>query len=134
MLDPLGPVTSGDEAVLNALQATDGPDEAGQPGSMNGGEGIAGSEKSDDDALTLPDATSLRHSHPLDIPVQGVDDLPEDVDVATQKTIPPPRKLQYLKKMKVQVQSNYWIVKTMYFIEYNNKWYLLYFYDCDCSV
>ena len=81
MLDPLGPVTSGDEAVLNAMQATDGPDEAGQPGSMNGGEGIAGSEKSDDDALTLPDATSLRHSHPLDIPVQGVDDLPEDVDV-----------------------------------------------------
>jgi len=60
-------------------------------------------------------------------------DLPEDWDIETGESIPPPRKLKYLNKIMVQVQYNYFVVKTMYFIESNDKWYLLYFDDCDCS-
>lgn len=47
--------------------------------------------------------------------------------------IPIPYKLKYLKKFVVQVQYDYWIEKTFYFVESNNKWFLLYINDCDCS-
>ncbi|MCH1401670.1 MAG: hypothetical protein L7U78_04015 [Schleiferiaceae bacterium] len=72
-------------------------------------------------------------STPDGIYYKQVYDLPEDWDVIKGESIPPPRKLKYLNKIMVQVQYNYWVVKTMYFIEFNDKWYLLYFDDCDCS-
>lgn len=72
-------------------------------------------------------------STPDGIYYKQVYDLPEDWDVIKGESIPPPRKLKYLNKIMVQVQYNYWVVKTMYFIESNDKWYLLYFDDCDCS-
>jgi len=72
-------------------------------------------------------------STPDGIYYKQVNNLPEDWDMETGESIPPPRKLKYLNKIMVQVQYNYWVVKTMYFIESNDKWYLLYFDDCDCS-
>ena len=72
-------------------------------------------------------------STPDGIYYKQVYDLPEDWDDETGESIPSPRKLKYMNKIMVQVQYNYWVVKTMYFIESNDKWYLLYFDDCDCS-
>lgn len=62
-----------------------------------------------------------------------VSDLPEDFNIEKAEWIPAPLMLKHLKKMAVQVQFDYWIVKTLYFVELNNKWFLLYIDDCDCS-
>ena len=62
-----------------------------------------------------------------------INKLPEDWDIEKDESIPSPQKLNYLKKFIVQIQYDSWIVKTFYFVESNNKWFLLYIYDCDCS-
>lgn len=49
------------------------------------------------------------------------------------KKIPTPGKYNNLKKMVVNIQYDKWIIKILYFIQYNSKWYLLYIDDCDCS-
>ncbi len=36
--------------------------------------------------------------------------------------------------MKVEIQNEKWITKTLYFIELENKWNLLYIYDCTCGL
>jgi hypothetical protein len=64
---------------------------------------------------------------------KNVSNLPEDWDMEKGESIPPPLKLKHLNKMIVQVQFDYWIAKTLYFVELNNKWFLLYINDCDCS-
>jgi len=64
---------------------------------------------------------------------KNVSNLPEDYDMMKGESIPPPLKLKNLNKMVVQVQFDYWIAKTLYFVELNNKWFLLYINDCDCS-
>jgi hypothetical protein len=35
--------------------------------------------------------------------------------------------------MVVKIQHKKWIIKTLYFIDYKNNWYLLYIDDCDCG-
>jgi len=72
-------------------------------------------------------------SSPNGIYFRQVNNLPEDTDLETGESIPPPLMLKHLKKMAVQVQFDYWIYKTLYFVELNNKWFLLYINDCDCS-
>ena len=64
---------------------------------------------------------------------KNVSNLPEDWDMEKGESIPPPLKLKHLNKMVVEVQFDYWIAKTLYFVELNNKWFLLYINDCDCS-
>ena len=41
--------------------------------------------------------------------------------------------LKHLKKMLVVIQMNHWKVASMYFVEFNNKWFLLYLDACDCT-
>jgi len=72
-------------------------------------------------------------SSPNGIYYRQVNNLPEDWDMEKGESIPPPSMLKHLKKMAVQVQFDYWIAKTLYFVELNNKWFLLYINDCDCS-
>ena len=72
-------------------------------------------------------------SSPNGVYYSQMNDLPEDWDMEKGESIPPPLKLKYLKKFMVQVQYDNWIVKTFYFVESNNKWFLLYINDCDCS-
>ena len=62
-----------------------------------------------------------------------VSELPKDYDMENDKAIPSPTKYKNLNKMKVEIQYKKWIIKTLYFIEYKTKWYLLYIDDCDCS-
>jgi hypothetical protein len=62
-----------------------------------------------------------------------VSELPEDYDMENNKAVPAPTKYKNLKKMKVEIQYKNWIIKSLYFIEYKTKWYLLYINDCDCS-
>jgi uncharacterized coiled-coil protein SlyX len=75
----------------------------------------------------------IEATSPNGIYYKQVTDLPTDWDMMTGKAIPPPLMLNPLKKMAVNVQHNFGIVKTFYFIESNNKWFLLYIDDCDCS-
>lgn len=72
-------------------------------------------------------------SSPNGVYYSQVNDLPEDWDMEKGVSISPPLKLKYLKKFVVQVQYDNWIAKTFYFVESNNKWFLLYINDCDCS-
>ena len=72
-------------------------------------------------------------SSPNGIYYSQVDKLPEDWDMEKGESIPTPQKLKYLKKFVVEVQYDSWIVKTFYFVESNNKWFLLYIDDCDCG-
>jgi hypothetical protein len=62
-----------------------------------------------------------------------VSELPEDWDMENGKRVPAPIKYKNLKKMKVDIQYKNMIIKSLYFIEYKTKWYLLYIDDCDCS-
>jgi len=62
-----------------------------------------------------------------------VSELPEDYDMENDKAVPTPTKYKNLKKMIVHIQYKKMIIKTLYFIEYKTKWYLLYIDDCDCS-
>jgi tetratricopeptide (TPR) repeat protein len=62
-----------------------------------------------------------------------VSELPTDWDPVDGTIIPSPNKYKNLKKMKVEIQYEKTIIKILYFIEYKNKWHLLYIYDCDCS-
>jgi hypothetical protein len=66
-------------------------------------------------------------SSPNGVYYSQVNDLPEYWEME------PPLKLKYLKKIVVQVQYDNWIAKTFYFVKSNNKWFLLYINDCDCS-
>jgi len=43
-------------------------------------------------------------------------------------------KFKNLKKMKVEIIIRGYLIKTFYFIDYKNRWYLLYVDDCDCSI
>ena len=70
-------------------------------------------------------------SSPNGVYYSQVNDLPEDWDMEKGESIPPPLKLKYLKKIVVQYDN--WIAKTFYFVKSNNKWFLLYINDCDCS-
>jgi hypothetical protein len=72
-------------------------------------------------------------STPNGVYFSKVDDLPEDVDMETGDYIPAPSKLKNLKKMKVEILNDKWVTTTLYFIQSNNKWFLLYIDDCDCS-
>ena len=60
-------------------------------------------------------------------------ELPEDYDIENDRTIPTPTKLNNLHKMRVNIQFDLWVIKTLYFVEFNGKWNLLYIDDCDCS-
>jgi hypothetical protein len=42
-------------------------------------------------------------------------------------------RLENFKKMKVEIIIRGYLIKTFYFIDYRNRWYLLYVDDCDCS-
>lgn len=44
-----------------------------------------------------------------------------------------PSQFRKSKKVRVEIQYENMIIKTLYFIEINGGWYLTYFYDCDCS-
>lgn len=68
-----------------------------------------------------------------DIYYKTVDKLPRNVNTDEAKGKPVPEIFKPLEKKKVQILFNSWIKKTMYFVEYKNKWYLVYFHDCDCS-
>jgi hypothetical protein len=72
-------------------------------------------------------------STPNGVYFSEVDDLPEDVDMETEVHIPTPSRLKNLKKMRVEILNDKWVTKTLYFIQSNNKWFLLYINDCDCS-
>jgi hypothetical protein len=60
-------------------------------------------------------------------------ELPQIFMYSDPKKIPTPSKYNNLKKMVVNIQYDKWIIKILYFIQYNSKWYLLYIDDCDCS-
>ena len=62
-----------------------------------------------------------------------VKDLPNEWDIEKGKPIKTPQKFDNLQKMKVVILFKKWIKKTMYFIKFESKWYLLYIDDCDCS-
>ena len=62
-----------------------------------------------------------------------VSELPEEYDMENNKAVPAPIKYKNLKKMNVAIQYKNMIIKSLYFIEYKTKWYLLYINDCDCS-
>ena len=62
-----------------------------------------------------------------------VNKLPESWDFEKDNFLPTPERLNNLKKNVVQIQYDYFIIQTFYFIESDNKWFLLYIYDCDCS-
>lgn len=64
---------------------------------------------------------------------KNVSNLPEGFDMEKGESIPPPIKFKHSNKILVQVQFDHWIAKTFYFVELNNKWFLLYINDCDCS-
>ncbi|MFT5512348.1 MAG: hypothetical protein ACI8SE_000746 [Bacteroidia bacterium] len=70
---------------------------------------------------------------PNGIYYRQVTDLPEDYDIYIEEYVPSPLMLKQLRKMVVQVQSDLWIAKTLYFVELDNKWFLLYVNDCDCG-
>ena len=72
-------------------------------------------------------------SSPDGIYYKQIYDLPKDYDPIEIRDIPAPYDLRNLKKMEVNIQFNYWVVNTFYFVKYKNKWVLLYTYDCDCS-
>ena len=72
-------------------------------------------------------------SSPNGVYFSEVDELPEDVDMETEVHIPTPSRLKNLKKMRVEVLNDKWVTKTLYFIQSNNKWFLLYINDCDCG-
>ena len=72
-------------------------------------------------------------SSPNGVYFSEVDELPEDVDMETEVHIPTPARLKNLKKMRVEILNDKWVTKTLYFIQSNNKWFLLYINDCDCS-
>ena len=72
-------------------------------------------------------------SSPDGIYYKQIYDLPKDYDPIEIRDIPAPYYLRNLKKMEVNIQFNYWVVNTFYFVKYKNKWVLLYMYDCDCS-
>ena len=59
--------------------------------------------------------------------------LPGYYDMEKDMAMSAPSKYNNFKKMIVEIQHNKWIIKTLYFIEYKNNWYLLYIDDCDCS-
>ncbi len=65
---------------------------------------------------------------------EQVNELPKEWDTENGTEIPTPLKYKNLRKIKVQIQYEKWIIKTFYFIEFDTKWYLLYIDDCDCSV
>jgi hypothetical protein len=60
-------------------------------------------------------------------------ELPKDWDMVKGVRIPTPNKYKNLRKINVQIQYEKWVKKSLYFIELNKKWYLLYIQDCDCS-
>ena len=62
-----------------------------------------------------------------------VSNLPQAWDGAREVSIPPPLILKKLNKKVVHIQSGEWIENKLYFVEIENKWFLLYVYDCDCS-
>ena len=64
---------------------------------------------------------------------QPIDKLPNDWDVENDEPIRAPAKFNNLQKMEVKIQYRKMIIKTLYFIAYKDKWYLLYIDDCDCS-
>lgn len=72
-------------------------------------------------------------SSPDGIYYSQVSKLPEDYDMENNKSVPAPIKYKNLKKMIVDIQYKNMIIKSLYFIEYKTKWYLLYINDCDCS-
>ena len=72
-------------------------------------------------------------SSPDGIYYKQIYDLPKDYDPIEIRDIPAPYYLRNLKKMEVNIQFNYYVVNTFYFVKYKNKWVLLYTYDCDCS-
>jgi len=64
---------------------------------------------------------------------EQVNELPKEWDTENGTEIPTPLKYKNLRKIKVQIQYEKWIIKTFYFIEFDTKWYLLYIDDCDCA-
>jgi len=62
-----------------------------------------------------------------------VSNLPQAWDITGEVSIPPPLILKKLNKKVVHIQSGEWIENKLYFVEIENKWFLLYVYDCDCS-
>lgn len=103
------------------------------------GEGFFGEKEPD--IVNLPffknqnpdDGFCEESSSPNGVYFSQVNDLIEDMDMETGDYIPAPTKLKYLKKIRVLVQFDKWVTKTFYFVESNNKWFLLYIDDCDCS-
>lgn len=66
---------------------------------------------------------------------QYVEKFPDIWDMIKERLNPVGFPSKYIKnkKVKVEIQYEKSIIKTMYFVEINGGWYLTYFYDCDCS-
>jgi hypothetical protein len=64
-----------------------------------------------------------------------VTDFPKSFDFETNDAVGLGIPYQYTDapKMVVYVLHNRWILKTMYFIYAENRWWLVLFNDCDCS-
>lgn len=61
-----------------------------------------------------------------------INELPRNYDVEKDVYIPSPNKYKNLRKIRVGIQLEKF-VRTLYFIEFNTKWYLLYIDGCDCG-
>ena len=59
--------------------------------------------------------------------------LPADYDANNDKDIPVPSALAKLPKMRVDIIIKKEFVRIFYFVQQDNKWRLLYLYDCDCD-
>ena len=70
---------------------------------------------------------------PNGIYYKEINELPGHYEIEKNVGIPAPKKYKNLRKMKVEIQFKKWVIKTLFFIEFNKKWYLLYIDDCDCS-
>ena len=74
-------------------------------------------------------------STPNGIYFRQINDLPsyDSELISSNKNYSIRNHLKDSVKVVVQIQFNYYIYETLYFVYYKNKWVLLYIDDCDCS-
>jgi hypothetical protein len=74
-------------------------------------------------------------STPNGIYFRQINDLPiyDSEMISSNKNYSIRNHLKDSFKVVVQIQFNYYISETLYFVYYKNKWVLLYINDCDCS-
>ena len=68
-----------------------------------------------------------------DLPENGTYEPISNTGDWEYKIIPEPYSIRNSKKMEVNILMDNFISAKLYFVEYKNKWVLLYKDDCDCG-